>query len=496
MRYFGRFSRLETIEVDRYIPFRNLTAFICRTGEWTCEFQFGTNGIPCPSRCSCLYYRHESEFDIDCSQRYLYRVPPLPVPIAGKTALLLEGTYLTQLPENSLAGYNNVKKLNASHNELSSLSINRLPTDLEELDISYNQISTLDPEVVEFIGNLNLFRQSGNQWTFYCGEPNILKYVANSIRIKAEQLHSIMETLYVSKGVFLKDRFKLSSDNLYYEADEDSLFTSLGTASTYLNLKILEELHRGIYLYSGEYEPIIIRHLDAPCPYRCSCCLERESYQFIIDCRDMYLDFYPILPNFIPYDTTILLDGNEIARLSEPPFPNMPGLASIQKLHISNNGLTEFPHHLIPENVTYMDLRNNSLKTLDDVFVDFMRYRNEILEVELSGNPWECDCTAKSFLSFLRAKEPGEYVAALNRRGALSGECPDACICCLDSASSKDLSFIIDCSRKGLRQIPPLPTLKNAQTTLYFEGNSLQELPPSPCQASLVCHVSIWPTIS
>ncbi|KAH8356834.1 hypothetical protein KR200_010383, partial [Drosophila serrata] len=472
MQVFGPFSKLTTIEVDKYIPFKNLTAFICRTGDVLCVFHMGTNGIPCPSKCKCQYNRNNREFEINCSQRYLFLVPTLPVPIAGITSLLLQGNYITKLPNKTLAGYNNVKKLNVSQNELTSLSISQLPTDLDDLDISYNQISYLDPEVLDYVTNLTHFKQFGNKWIFYCNELHLLEFswrMRKSVRILKDSFSHVLEMMdktTAGSAAFLKIFFNLNPKKLYYEADEDAILTSMGSGEIYVNLKIMEDLHRLMWIFSAEYDEIIMYHLNASCPYRCECCVDPESGQFIINCMKMYLEFYPILPKSLRYNTTLNLDGNEISKLSEPPFLVMPGHASIQELHIQNNRLTEFPHHLLPENLTYLDVRNNSLNTLDDDVVGFMRFREGITEIKLSGNPWKSDCSTKSFLSLLREREPEEYAKTLNRSGVISsGGCPDACICCLDQ-SSKDLSIIIDCTSKGLLEIPPVTRLHVAHNRL------------------------------
>jgi len=146
---------------------------------------------------------------------------------------------------------------------------------------------------------------------------------------------------------------------------------------------------------------------------------------------------------------------------------------------MSNNRLTEIPHHLLPENITYLDLRNNFLMTLDDEVVEFLTYRENITELKLSGNPWEIYCNAKSFLSFLREREPMEYETVLRRVNITQDKCPEECICCIDTSNSDPVSLTIDCSGKGLQHIPPLPTPRIGQTTLIFERNILKKWPSS-----------------
>ncbi|EDW36977.1 GL25987 [Drosophila persimilis] len=210
-------------------------------------------------------------------------------------------------------------------------------------------------------------------------------------------------------------------------------------------------------------------------PQRCSQWLWQWQWQdyFAINCTHSDMQLYPDLPHSLPYNATLHLDKNRIASIK----PSL-GHASLRKLYLFENQIVDFPFHLIPKNITHLDLRKNKLEALDDQVVDFFRDREGSTKrkIELSGNPWTCDCRAKSFLSFLRQKEPLEYIAALDRCNIFpSGTCPEACICCLDNSTVP--SLLIDCKSKGLKAIPLLPTLISGESTLHFEGNFLESLP-------------------
>jgi len=382
-----------------------------------------------------------------------------------------------------LEGYDNLKGLDVSQNQLTSLSTSRLPKALETLDISFNQVTTLSQDVVAYVGSLNSFKQFGNKWIIYCDEHYLLDYFwknAQWIRIKDSKFNLVMEFMNITaKASYLRSFFVPNFSDFYWEASEDHILNTFGEPELYFTLKLVEELKNAIWLFEGEYDEFILYHLNATCPYRCTCCIERQTGQFIINCTNANLEYYPRLPYLIPYNTTLYLDGNDIKRLTSPENLIIAGLASIQKLHMSNNRLTEIPHHLLPENITYLDLRNNFLMTLDDEVVEFLTYRENITELKLSGNPWEFYCNAKSFLSFLREREPMEYETVLRRVNITQDKCPEECICCIDISNSEPVSLTIDCSGKGLRQIPPLPTPRIGQTTLIFERNILKKWPSS-----------------
>ncbi|XP_017119508.1 protein toll [Drosophila elegans] len=243
MKSLKNFAKLKLVKVRNYIPYEKLTALTCNQ-SW-CNFIRGTNGIECPAVCDCRYIYEELELKINCSNRGLSLIPPLPTPIIGGVNLIFYNNSLSRLPNSTLAGYNTLKKLDVSRNTLTSLSINRLPTKLDYLDISFNKI--------------------------------------------------------------------------------------------------------------------ILR---------------------------------------------------------------------------------------------YLDLRKNSLETLDDKVTRYLKEFKNISEVKLSGNPWNCDCKSRSILSFLRDNEALEYKLTLGRCNISRADCPDACVCCLDSSTSS--SVIIDCNSEGLRRIPEL----------------------------------------
>ncbi|XP_039227238.1 protein toll-like [Drosophila yakuba] len=477
LQNFDEFTNLEIIEVNRYKSFENLTAFICEPNKSHCQFTFGINKVACPFQCNCTYDRDKSRLEIDCWQKNLTTIPPLPVPKKGHSLLVFEANRLAELPNNSLEGYKNLKSLDVSYNQLTSLSLSQLPESLYHLDIRHNNITTLSPQVVEYLHSVNTFHQFGNKWIIYCDEYYLQDFFRNKaklLRIKTSKFDYIMKSMRLKINTsFIRMFFFKHTDNLYLEANEDQMKRAF--KSSYKYLKAMELLNQFIGLFSAEYDEIILQHLNARCPYRCSCCVERQTGDFIINCRNLTLDFYPIIPNPISYNTTLYLDANEISFVIVPPIIIYTGL---KKLHMSQNLLREFPLQRLSENITYIDVRNNRLKYLDDGVVAFLENREDITKIELSGNPWEFYCGRKTFLSYLKKHEPVEYETALRRVNITQDKCPVDCICCVETQFELH-TLMIDCSGKDLREIPPLPTLALGQTTLIFERNNLKKWPSS-----------------
>ncbi|KAH8260406.1 hypothetical protein KR026_011036, partial [Drosophila bipectinata] len=474
MEYLSLFSKLKIIEFDRlaHIPFTNLTAFLCYQGEKFCNFTIGINDIPCPQPCHCQYERKSYKFSIDCSRKYLLEVQPLPIPINGSTSLILQGNNLTQLPHKSLPGYIIVKELDVSYNKLITLAISHLPNHLEYFDVRFNHLHTLGEDVIHYLYKVPFFYQYGNKWSHVCDEINMmyfLKQKSNTIRIHESKFNSIFENMIdINRKFNMKEHFQKSS--LYYFAKEDNITKRYPENEI---LMALEYLHKNISYYSAEYDPILYDDLNAPCPYRCLCCTLQQSNRFLVNCENRNLHFYPELPNPIQNDATLFLRNNNISTLPTPTFSK--GHASMKYLFMANNSLTELPLQVIPKNILNLDLRNNQLQSLDKDVVKYFWDRKNLISVNLSGNPWKCKCEAIFFLHFLREYEPFEYIRVLKFNNITRGGCPESCICC-EERSLLD-PFVIDCNRKRLEDIPPLPLPTIGQTTLLFENNELEMLP-------------------
>ncbi|XP_044313040.1 protein toll [Drosophila rhopaloa] len=299
MKYLKKFFMLKLIKVRYYIPFENLTALICNQ-SW-CNFSRGTNGIECPEMCDCRFIYDDLELNINCSNRGLSRISPLPIPITGGVKLIFRDNSLSQLPDNTLAGYKNLKKLDVSGNFLTRLSINCLPKKLDYLDISFNKnlryldlrnnsLETLDEEVIRHLKGFKDFTEvqlSGNPWNCDCKSRSILS--------------------------FLRD----------YESLEYNLTLNRCNISR------------------------------ADCPDTCVCCLDNSTWSsVIIDCK-----------------------GEGLQRIPE-----------------------------LSMKVSYVDLRNNNITALTQKDLHFFEYRSHLspFKLVLLNNPWSCSCKDIKNLNFMK----------------------------------------------------------------------------------------------
>ncbi|KAH8336022.1 hypothetical protein KR074_009602, partial [Drosophila pseudoananassae] len=274
------------------------------------------------------------ELRIDCSGKGLTEIPALPIPIAfiRKTALNFQNNSLQQLPNNTLKGYYNLNVLDVSKNLLRDLETTRLPKNLAYLDISFNKISTLNNEVMEYLKNVLIFKQFGNLWILECDNAP------------------------------LKEFFRALSGHKY--SLDDDVVDFLLQNKVFVNLKKnpwkCDCKSRKFLFFLRDYDPeeynLAIDRCNIPledCPSSCVCCLNTSVWtSFIVDCREQ--------------------------------------------------GLLNVPE--ISDNVTYLDLRNNSITGMTIMDRDMLDRKGHGAELKLflSGNPWTCECIDLDFVFFMK----------------------------------------------------------------------------------------------
>lgn len=94
----------------------------------------------------------------------------------------------------------------------------------------------------------------------------------------------------------------------------------------------------------------------------------------------------------------LYLSGKNVTKLPETSIYNY---SSAHELYLDNNQLDDLIISRLPENLTILDIRNNSFKFLKPEVIEFLEQRKESLLVYLSGNPWDCDCHPPDFMKFI-----------------------------------------------------------------------------------------------
>ncbi|KAH8344201.1 hypothetical protein KR084_007931, partial [Drosophila pseudotakahashii] len=463
IKYFTHFPRLKLIKVRNYIPHGNFTGLICKDNM--CNFIRGTNGLKCPDMCDCRYIYDDLELNINCSNRGLSEIPNLPISPFGSVNLVFSNNSLAYLPNTSSDGYNMLKKLDVSKNTLTSLSINHLPKKLDYLDISFNNIKEMNRDIVQYLKYVSIFKQTGNQWIVYCDDEPLLhlfKHLKRIIIMREVEVRPIfIKLLPNSPEGFLKylgqHFLRLGTRKQeYFLINEDQLVPSMINKITDLDkimniYEYMEWFHENLPFVNKEYELFYYHHMTGSCPYKCECCQNRTTQNIQIDCRNTFLHNFP----------------NIVAK----NVLSMENLSNQIELSLSRNNVSKLSIDMLPKKLSYLDLRNNSFETLDD---NVILYPKQSTEIKLSGNPWNCHCKSRSVLSFLRDHEPLEYNLTLNRCNISRADCPDHCVCCLETSTWS--SFIVDCRGEGLVNIPDL---SNKVTYVDLRNNNITALTPN-----------------
>nr|XP_033325300.1 protein toll [Megalopta genalis]XP_033325301.1 protein toll [Megalopta genalis] len=169
---------------------------ICQSPKWSMNISVShlksetlkcevTN--PCPTSCSCWAKPYLGAFLIDCSYRNLTSIPRniqfLP---RHKLELNFEGNKLTQLLPLTGLGLSNatISKLLLSNTSISSVPLDILSSDLEVLELHYNNISRLNSDVLQFMSNstkLQNITLYGNPWACDCDARDVLNFIQTEV---------------------------------------------------------------------------------------------------------------------------------------------------------------------------------------------------------------------------------------------------------------------------------------------------------------------------
>ncbi|KAH8359964.1 hypothetical protein KR093_009792, partial [Drosophila rubida] len=324
---------------------------------------------------------------IECEQDLqLTQIPELVIPIMGKTALHMNNQNIAELPNTPLYGYHNLSELHLANNQLTQLAVAQLPPNLTYLDISNNNLSTLDQSVLNYFSNPAGIRLklAGNPWICTCDNEAFLLFIhmvynkRSTFDVKSETLESQLFQLQELQR-YKKLRQILLREYIIYD--------------NILKLRI-----SAIVCMQPCKCAFIVDINKKHCPNNCKCEVLECGERLIIECeQDLQLTQIPELVIPIMGKTALHMNNQNIAEL-----PNTPlyGYHNLSELHLANNQLTHLTVAQLPPNLTYLDLSNNNLSTLDQSVLNYFSNRAGI-RLKLAGNPWICTCDNEAFLLFV-----------------------------------------------------------------------------------------------
>lgn len=282
----------------------------------------------------------------------------------------------------------NLHILDLSHNALSSLTV----TDLHFLstsitvDLTYNNISVIylrdqNPPIVYRSGNSNSppiqrsFKLDGNPIVCDCLTYDLLLYLEHKMDPEVYEL------------------YQLEPGNLTC------------TGPSYFKGIPVNKLH------SEKLECLLPQ--PEICPKPCTCTMRPSDSAFRINCSGKQLIEVPQLPELNRLDqlakkwfhltlnhTELLFSKNKIRQL--PTIRNL-GYSQVTKLYFSYNNISALSTENLPPVIKEMELHNNNLTHLNESVLDiFANVETGLQHVTLHKNPWQCDCKARGLLNFLQ----------------------------------------------------------------------------------------------
>ncbi|XP_034487894.1 protein toll [Drosophila innubila] len=138
------------------------------------------------------------------------------------------------------------------------------------------------------------------------------------------------------------------------------------------------------------------------CPPKCECFVRTFDLTLIINCSNSDFTKIPKLPRLTSNleKLELYMENNTLLKL---PDNQAPGYESVTSLYLAGNNLTHVKISQLPRNVTYVDMQRNQLMHLNASI--FSYFNSSKLQLRLSQNPWICDCDATELLYFTQSRK-------------------------------------------------------------------------------------------
>lgn len=155
-----------------------------------CDLDTEASGVKlCPENCRCLRRTEDDTLEMSCEMITNVTIfPNVNETLFKSIELTVENTSLQALSSlESDGGYKDITKLFLGGNEISRVKLQNLPPHLTLLSLENNKLSTLDDDVIDFLGNMTTLthltlRLSGNPWSCECDDLKFLAFVHSHAR--------------------------------------------------------------------------------------------------------------------------------------------------------------------------------------------------------------------------------------------------------------------------------------------------------------------------
>ncbi|KAH8362836.1 hypothetical protein KR084_001593 [Drosophila pseudotakahashii] len=160
---------------------------------------------------------------------------------------------------------------------------------------------------------------------------------------------------------------------------------------------------------------------ERKCPRGCDCMVRTYDRALTIKCNSGNLTHVPHLPHLNEglRLMELHLENNTLLRL---PSAKTPGYANVTSLNLAGNNLTHLDVEQLPPHLAHLDVSWNHLQSLNATVLGFLNRTLKWQSLKLSGNPWMCDCDAKPLLLF--TQDNFERIGDRNEMMCMDAEVP------------------------------------------------------------------------
>ncbi|XP_014613497.1 PREDICTED: protein toll [Polistes canadensis] len=297
-----------------------------------------------------------------------------------------------------------LNELYLSNNYISTISndwsLNAM--NLHVLDLSYNDISVISMDDLQFVSNNIKVNLTNNK----------IKYIllAESIRIYQETPRDVI--IYVEHNPlicdcnlynflrYLEGRMHPKVQNYFHIIPGNlTCLESNGTSE----IEISKLSSKTLKCAETEYLQI-----KSKCPTGCTCRIQPEDKARLIDCSNKNLSQLLIDTTGISdkkpvdgYHIKLNISGNNF---TEIPSTELLGSEYVTDFILSNNNITRITLDKLPKNLEVLELHNNNISRIDSNLLDYWKNSITLKRLTLHKNPWKCDCDARDLFSFVQSK--------------------------------------------------------------------------------------------
>ncbi|XP_073820150.1 toll like receptor [Musca autumnalis] len=300
--------------------------------------------------------------------------------------------------ESTFLSATNLTTLNLRNNSIMYISSDwRYLKHLKELDLSYNNISTLNEVDLEFWNKdqleVNLTHNQLEVVNFLGinGSDKLTAMISvdmNANPMKCDcALLRFVHYLRGEEGLQVQELLKINVDNLICSSPEP------------LNGRLVKDLHPMDLVCPYDMQ----NSEPKRCPAGCTCYERTYDKMLVVNCNNGNRTRLPELPPLLGELVGIELNV-ENNNLIELPSAMTPGYSSVVKIYASGNNLSMLEGSQLPRNLSSIDLRHNNLKYLKESTINFLNESMALKSLNLSENPWNCDCNAKPLFMFAQRK--------------------------------------------------------------------------------------------